>query len=867
MKGPFLDKSRSWTEILYLPRNEYKGPVFPVGRVPQESLEKIVQEAATTELEFERRKTQTDQPLTLFKLPSDNIRLFPTLRQPQNVEAQTSTRVLTLKRHRRFLLYDSLPEENLHEPVVELNIPAAVQKRQKYLAENEKRQSQARASEQDHFETLEELDVPLQTTSDAINTNATQPLPAQDAESASLNSSQPVDINPVNQNYKQAIEQPFDQVKESIAVQHPLAIPGQAHITEQQVDQITRPVEELTADILSLVTERQTGSIIQKASGIVDGIGPDRNPRREVHTENILEELLGADGCDISTPVEISSPSFSLPPQWVPVCATKLQIEQCDKTGEEARQIPEDLLKPYFERVVDILDHPLSGNADEYGVTVADKWNGSGKTIFLKRLFDTLQTKNIDITIAIITFEMDTENLLFDMIRRYGFRCQRMGAVLDETWKAEYGVFVRTQKIQPDTGQLAFSPKADLIFALDIRVLPTHPVFNKICGAHSNQQPVVWLVTLGSLEERAARDERSKTAWWVSDSEYRQLVRKPNQWTTAEQVQQINDEAVRSITEWITSNFNGVFEFRLGKTPLSNAAIEDDGDGTDVVSMDISEDGGSDTQAMDYSEALPTMQPVDQNDSPAAIDTGNKEQTQDTVPLEQLDTIRQDVTHSVPPEPAKESLDAQSKALSSQHTVTLPPTSQAPIQNITSSTSYPSTDIAEEPISPCPEEKNTDSRQFSEYFNKRIKELFQFHHLSSGPFRTRGAHGKPVPCITKPSASASRARNLLSSDDETYYSANESESQEPAGSNAEEQSTERQPSLALTEDETQLLKKLDALKVEYDREYQVELEQIKKLYEERMRDLQKKYTIQAAEIAAAETSKPGAIENNRTINP
>ncbi|KAI9247701.1 hypothetical protein BDA99DRAFT_253995 [Phascolomyces articulosus] len=150
------------------------------------------------------------------------------------------------------------------------------------------------------------------------------------------------------------------------------------------------------------------------------------------------------------TTTSLSSPSTfleSVRKQFVPILATSMQQQGCDKLAQLAQTRDGSFLKINFESMIGLLNHPLIALMDEYEETTADKWSGSGKTHFIKQLVDILRKENMPLKITIATYDIDTESFLFDCIRNHlQLPCLRIGSVLDDAWEREYGVIFQTLK-------------------------------------------------------------------------------------------------------------------------------------------------------------------------------------------------------------------------------------------------------------------------------------------------------------------------------------------------------------------------------------------------------------------------------------
>ena len=106
---------------------------------------------------------------------------------------------------------------------------------------------------------------------------------------------------------------------------------------------------------------------------------------------------------------------------------------------------------------------------------------------------------------------------------------------------------------------------------LDIRLRPNNPVFEKV-GSQNNSNtrpPWLWLVTMGSIEMRAAQymendttqRERWDNEWWCDEPGYYDLVWKSNTWPTEQEATAQRGHIVQSVMRWIKSGFVGEFQY------------------------------------------------------------------------------------------------------------------------------------------------------------------------------------------------------------------------------------------------------------------------------------------------------------------
>ncbi|CDH49729.1 predicted protein [Lichtheimia corymbifera JMRC:FSU:9682] len=214
-----------------------------------------------------------------------------------------------------------------------------------------------------------------------------------------------------------------------------------------------------------------------------------------------------------------------------------------------------------FTEIIARSNLPLEAMVDDYDVTAADKWNGSGKTQFIRNFIDALNEAQMHMKLAIVTYDMNYESFFFNIVKReLGLPCERISSVLDETWEREYGVLFPTSTAQSYGSN---QPTADLVIALDIRLRPNNPVFEKIeshSGNDNDRPPRLWLVTMGSAEMRAAQYMENDTdrpewdnEWWCDAPGYFDLVWKQNTWPTEEEAMTQRQHVVQSVMQWDTT--------------------------------------------------------------------------------------------------------------------------------------------------------------------------------------------------------------------------------------------------------------------------------------------------------------------------
>ncbi|KAI7856173.1 hypothetical protein BDC45DRAFT_504511 [Circinella umbellata] len=366
-----------------------------------------------------------------------------------------------------------------------------------------------------------------------------------------------------------------------------------------------RPLPETeTTPILTL----DTAAYIQKRKEILDeqrnSQGTDRVQESTDQenlslgtTQDVLQEVLS--DSVLNTPV--TPPSATIPQQqqqstvtipqrgtylglipdhFIPIMATAMQQKGCDTLRRTVQTRDSLRMKINFEDMIGLLNHPMVALRDGYEETEDDKWSGSGKTLFLKQFIEYTQDEQLSLKIAIITYDMDMETILYDCIKNnLNLPCVRIGSILFDAWEREYGVIFSTIKSN-DAMHEARIPNADLMIAFDIRLGPENTVFSKISNKRGPEPvPIVWLYTLGTVEQRAIayfethgkQENRSwekefhwsENNWWLEKQEYQNILFDENIWFTNVE-DSVTYEAVKTLTEWAKNNFSGSYTFPAG---------------------------------------------------------------------------------------------------------------------------------------------------------------------------------------------------------------------------------------------------------------------------------------------------------------
>ncbi|KAG1217186.1 hypothetical protein G6F35_009385 [Rhizopus arrhizus] len=253
-------------------------------------------------------------------------------------------------------------------------------------------------------------------------------------------------------------------------------------------------------------------------------------------------------------------------PQMVPIFATAEQAEECDKIAAAAKRTEATFYLSDFRKSIDCLNFTLS----DYDNHAKDVWKISGKLQFLKEFLDHL--KNEDLVIMVLTEGMNEETCMYDFIREdLGFACTRIGNVFDDEWDGEYGVFIKTKKSEENlrlSESGLFKPLADLVLCMDITIESDLRTFLSLKRNDTEKPHVLWLVTIGSLEERAFKFLReSKLTFSKCGERSKTLLLEDNQWPVRSDKESMmnNRLAALNLASWLI-DYKGAFEYQYRST-------------------------------------------------------------------------------------------------------------------------------------------------------------------------------------------------------------------------------------------------------------------------------------------------------------
>ncbi|KAI8373162.1 uncharacterized protein BYT42DRAFT_579413 [Radiomyces spectabilis] len=314
------------------------------------------------------------------------------------------------------------------------------------------------------------------------------------------------------------------------------------------------------------------------------------------------------------------------PHQMVPVYPTADQMKFCAQLSDLADPDVHASLRASLVAMLDVLNHPETSALEGAVFETDDRWEMSGKTIFIRRLVDTLISENKAVNVAIITYDVNMETLLYSMFRQASFACQRINAIIDD-WDREYGIIIRTVKADtPVSPAIYYSEGIHLSIACDMRIGPDNAVFEKIHGNIGRPFPSLFLVSVGSVEQRVWGHEDqllNPEKTWVSDiSTFKQLVKQPTTWTASRQNDiAMVDKSLDAIVKWISSASHARLQFHL--VPATQAQVAQQEDTATQTTLAVEPavpevsraiDAVADRQAQTTAEAQPVTE------QPAAVD-------------------------------------------------------------------------------------------------------------------------------------------------------------------------------------------------------------------------------------------------------
>ncbi|ORE08022.1 hypothetical protein BCV72DRAFT_240744 [Rhizopus microsporus var. microsporus] len=334
-----------------------------------------------------------------------------------------------------------------------------------------------------------------------------------------------------------------------------------------------RKVEQILSGLLNSFTERTSE---KEATPTMTDDGLEEDAQLTTAPSSPIQQTHKPKGNDWYPDIEPETgvQVYEYPARMVPVFATPGQVEKLAEITEATKQ-NDRFIGTDFRKAIDYLNFTLT----DYDASIKDAWNVSGKLIFIKDFLNNLADK--DMTIVILTDGLGEETSMYELIREcLGFACTRVGNVLDDDWNGEYGVFVKTRKsdeILRAPEQQLFTREADLIICLDILIEDNAESFSLINNSNQKKRPyIVWLVTVGSLEERIFRlMEEKNITFSQCNSQLSELSMATNNWPqgSLEDGMTRNMLAALNLTSWLV-NYKGKCEYQYrSKIELPNSLL------------------------------------------------------------------------------------------------------------------------------------------------------------------------------------------------------------------------------------------------------------------------------------------------------
>ncbi|KAI8062978.1 hypothetical protein BDF21DRAFT_496890 [Thamnidium elegans] len=254
-----------------------------------------------------------------------------------------------------------------------------------------------------------------------------------------------------------------------------------------------------------------------------------------------------------------TSKIFAFKPQMIPIFPTETQQKLCDKVTASSNPTKNNaVFNVNVEKMMDILNFPSSG----LDTISEEQWNQSGKTMFIHSLLQNLS--GMDLVLLLVGNDLTEEEALLNMVAStLKLDCVRINYLLDDGWNGEYGVIVKTMgKVDQNKGTAErggkFSCSADFIICMDIRLRKDNSLFEKIMkrGTTDVLAPISWLVSVGSVEERAFHflAERNIPYSNRKSDDLKEVMGQDNDWQhdSAFNVQKMNKMVADNVKYWLT---------------------------------------------------------------------------------------------------------------------------------------------------------------------------------------------------------------------------------------------------------------------------------------------------------------------------
>ncbi|ORZ00525.1 hypothetical protein BCR43DRAFT_485372 [Syncephalastrum racemosum] len=247
-----------------------------------------------------------------------------------------------------------------------------------------------------------------------------------------------------------------------------------------------------------------------------------------------------------------SAQADQFPPSIVPVCPTLDQQSMCDallKDGVNNNRSLENI-----SRVFAILYHPASVTLTERSLPLQEQWKVSGKLTLIDAVLHRLESAQItNKKLAIITYDLDTESFLLELIRKgTRYKAQRLSTI--DTDISGRGIIIQCDPDRPAPRDLIVT----LAIAMDIRIRPGNSGISSCRTTSGLPAPRIWLVTTGSFEQRAANyisrhqsPENWNMALPTGEQAYRDLLKERNIWPSKDEAQKMQDHVLETVFDWL----------------------------------------------------------------------------------------------------------------------------------------------------------------------------------------------------------------------------------------------------------------------------------------------------------------------------
>ncbi|KAI8990347.1 hypothetical protein BDB01DRAFT_848419 [Pilobolus umbonatus] len=358
------------------------------------------------------------------------------------------------------------------------------------------------------------------------------------------------------------------------------------------------------AERFDLVVETVAGTVDKVAEAVAEAI--------DLVEETAVAETAIAHTQDTTTVPSTSNtvvPEVSLGethkyfPRCVPVYASSRQMVSCDHILQQKSTFSNVRL----EQCVEDLTFPK-----EYDDFVGEQWMVNSKQYFLVNFLK--KVASTDLLIVITTRNMDDETSLLSLVRQqFKFVCTRVGNILNDEWKDEYGLFVKTGVDSTSTVQQIerkYGSSADLIISLDFRIEEGDGIFTKLSNRNPKAEkiPTLWLINVKSPEERALvlMKEKKMSHWKSTPEAMEKLLSEKIEWPVFEdnQWEIMNNRIIDSVIEWIGQRMKEDFIYREQEIRADNVnrTVADKENSRDKSTDDI-----SDMEVTDDEQPIPKV--------------------------------------------------------------------------------------------------------------------------------------------------------------------------------------------------------------------------------------------------------------------